>query len=77
MWQNMARHNWDCSADVRLEAMDIDYEREIIERMSAAWMLAQEYVHKAQKKQKTQHNRHAKDPGFRKDNRVYVRAHAS
>ena len=27
-WRNMARRNWDCSADVRLDAMDIDYERE-------------------------------------------------
>ena len=35
-------------------------------------MLAQEYVHNAQKKHKTRHDRHAKDLGFREGDRVYV-----
>ena len=48
------------------------YKVEITERMSPSWMLVQEYVHKAQKEQKTQHDRHAKDPSFREGDRVYV-----
>ena len=39
------------------QEVEVDtYKAEIIERMSAAWMLAHEYVHKAQKNQKTQHD---------------------
>ena len=39
------------------QAVEVDtYKVEITERMSAAWMVAQEYVHKVQKEQKTQHN---------------------
>ena len=47
------------------------YKSEVSQGLSAAWKLAREQVQKAHW-QKTQHDRHARDPGFRVGDRVFV-----
>ena len=41
-----------------------DYVTEMSERMATTWDCAREHIMKAQKKQKKQHDKHARDPGF-------------
>ena len=48
------------------------YKSEVSQGLSAAWKLALEQVQKAQRRQKAQHDRHARDPGFRVGDRVFV-----
>ena len=48
------------------------YKSEVSQGLSAAWKLAREQVQKAQRRQKTQHDLHARDPGFRVGDRVFV-----
>ena len=47
------------------------YKSEVSQGLSAAWKLAREQVQKAQRR-KTQHDRHARDPGFHVGDRVFV-----
>lgn len=47
------------------------YKEEVTEWLSSTWKLAQEHVHKAQKKQKQLYDHHARDPGFHIGNRVF------
>ena len=49
-----------------------DYRTEMSQRMAQAWDCAREQIIKAQKKQKQQHDRHAKDPSFQVGERVFV-----
>ena len=49
-----------------------DYTREITLRMSKAWKAAQVNIKEAQKKQKCQHDKKAKDPGVMEGDRVFV-----
>ena len=49
-----------------------DYRTEISQRMALAWSCAREQIKKAQKRQKQQHDRHAKDPNFQVGDRVFV-----
>ena len=52
---------------------DIDtYKSEVNERLASAWELVREQVEKAQHKQKKQHDRHSRDPGFKVGERVFV-----
>ena len=52
---------------------DIDtYKSEVNERLASTWELAREQVEKAQHKQKKQHDRHSRDPGFKVGERVFV-----
>ena len=48
------------------------YKSEVAERLASAWELAQAQVHKAQCKQKWQHNCHNQNPGFKVGDRVFV-----
>ena len=55
------------------DVIDVDtYKSEVSQGLSAAWKMAREQVQKAQRRQKTQHDRHARDPGFRVGDRVFV-----
>ena len=49
-----------------------DYMREITLRMSTAWKTAQARIKEAQKKQKCQHDKKAKDPRVFEGDRVFV-----
>ena len=49
-----------------------DYRTEMSQRMALAWNCAREQIKKAQKRQKQQHDRHAKDPNFQVGDRVFV-----
>ena len=47
------------------DVLDVDtYKSEVSWGLSAVWKLAREQVQKAQCRQKTQHDRHVRDPGF-------------
>ena len=55
------------------QLIDIDtYKSEVRERLTSAWKLAQMQVRKAQHRQKMQNDRHARDPGFKVGDRVFV-----
>ena len=49
-----------------------DYKSELTVGLTDAWDLAREQVQKAQRRQKHQHDRHARDPGFSIGDRVFV-----
>ena len=49
-----------------------DYRTEISQRLAVAWDCARNHIKMAQKRQKQQHDRHAKDPGFKAGERVFV-----
>ena len=49
-----------------------DYRIEMTQRMASTWECARQQISKAQKKQKQQHDRNAKDPGFQVGERVFV-----
>ena len=55
------------------DIIDVDtYKSEVSQGLSAAWKLTREQVQKAQRRQKTRHDRHARDPGFHVGDRVFV-----
>ena len=49
-----------------------DFRSEMVMGVSRAWKLARENIERAQKYQKIQHDKHAKDPNFKLGNRVFV-----
>ena len=49
-----------------------DYRRELIMKLSSAWTIAREKIKGAQRAQKLQYDRGAKDPSFRIGHRVMV-----
>ena len=49
-----------------------DYRTEISQRLAVSWDCARNHIKIAQKRQKQQHDQHAKDPGFKVGERVFV-----
>ena len=49
-----------------------DFRSKMVMGNSQAWKLARKNVERAQKYQKSQHNKHAKDTNFKKGVRVFV-----
>ena len=49
-----------------------DFRSEMVMGISQAWKLARENIEQAQKYQKSQHDKHAKDPNFKLGDRVFV-----
>ena len=49
-----------------------DYRTEISQRLAVAWDCARNHIKIAQRRQKQQHDRLAKDPGFKVGERVFV-----
>lgn len=49
-----------------------DFRSEMVMGISQAWKLAKENIEQAQKYQKSQHDKHAKDPNFKLGDRVFV-----
>ena len=49
-----------------------DFRSELVMGISQAWKLARESIERAQKYQKSQHDKHAKDPNFKVGDRVFV-----
>jgi len=54
-----------------------DYKTELTQHMDGAWNCAREQIKKAQKRQKQQHGKYAKDPDFRVGERIFVYMPAS
>ena len=55
------------------ETVNLDnYRTEISKRLAVAWDCARNNIKITQKRQKQQHDRHAKDPGFKVGERVFV-----
>ena len=51
-----------------------DYKSLAVDRMSEAWQSANEQITKAQKRQKGQHDCHARPATFKSGDRVYIHA---